>query len=367
MKKQKKQNNILINIILLLCVSLITLTALEIAVRIYNGVLFDTTHLSSRQHSKEADSTERAPRAEHDAYLGWVPNSGTIREGSAVYTVNEEGIRTNGEESLKLTKGTRPILAVGDSFTFGEEVNDNETWPAHLERLIGEPVINGGVFNYGLDQIVLRAEELAKKYNPRLLILSFIPDDVARCELSLREYAKPFFSLSAGKLTLKNVPVPLPGDKAQREMDLFRRVFGYSHLADLVMRRINIGYWLDHRVELAPGAGERKGAGTSSGTRIGCALTGRLAALSEKTDIVILAQYEKNLYAGLRQVWTVGVLECARENGLKVLDLYEPLRTVRRDAPDRFATLYTAHMTGEGNRVVAKILKRYLSENGLVK
>ena len=32
-------------------------------------------------------------------------------------------------------------------------------WPARLKRLLERPVLNGGVFGYGLDQIVLRAEK----------------------------------------------------------------------------------------------------------------------------------------------------------------------------------------------------------------
>ena len=43
-------------------------------------------------------------------------------------------------------------MAVGDSFTFGDEVNDGQTWPAQLQQLTGRRVINGGVSGYGFDQ-----------------------------------------------------------------------------------------------------------------------------------------------------------------------------------------------------------------------
>lgn len=51
-----------------------------------------------------------------------------------------------------------PILAVGDSCTWGEDVGDTDTWPAQLQRLTGRRVLNGGVTGFGFDQIVLRTE-----------------------------------------------------------------------------------------------------------------------------------------------------------------------------------------------------------------
>jgi hypothetical protein len=58
-------------------------------------------------------------------------------------TILEDGIRSNGRGEVR--DATEPILAVGDSFTFGAQVSDWETWPAQLEKLTGGRVINGGV------------------------------------------------------------------------------------------------------------------------------------------------------------------------------------------------------------------------------
>src|SRR5579862_9761990 len=59
-----------------------------------------------------------------------------------------------------------PILAIGDSFTEGYLVGNDETWAANLQRITGRPVLNGGVRSYGIDQIVLRAERLVPRLNP---------------------------------------------------------------------------------------------------------------------------------------------------------------------------------------------------------
>ena len=242
---------------------------------------------------------------------------------------------------------------MGDSFTFGELVNDHETWPAILEEISGHRVINGGVFNFGLDQIYLWGEELVARYQPDLTIISFIPDDISRCGQSVRGQAKPYFSLNGGELTLENVPVPQPpGTETLREMDFFRRVFGYSYLVDFVMRRVGVHYWLNHPIALTYDDG-RQGAGTNPGTEIACALMERFATWGE---VLVVAQYPQRVEPRSRKE-AVTVLGCAAAQGLPTLDLFEPLQRVRKEDPKGYERLYWGHMSAKGNRFVAdKIL-----------
>src|SRR5438552_816166 len=59
-----------------------------------------------------------------------------VREGYEVHT-RAHGIRSNGDQR---PSRDRPItLVVGDSFAFGDEVLDSESWPAVLERAIDAP------------------------------------------------------------------------------------------------------------------------------------------------------------------------------------------------------------------------------------
>src|SRR5262245_52776777 len=103
-------------------------------------------------------------QAEYDPVLGWrqianftSPDRNTLEHGVRRNSAADGRIRTGG------------MLAVGDSFTAGSEVRDNETWPAHLERMIGVPVVNGIVtwlvMQHGADVIRKfdspRAEALA--------------------------------------------------------------------------------------------------------------------------------------------------------------------------------------------------------------
>jgi hypothetical protein len=177
----------------------------------------------------------------YDRRLGWGPrpHTRTVRWGVPV-TTGDDGIRSNGGSSCRSTSPAAPILAVGDSFTFGDEVPDEETWPAHLERLLARDpvgvrrcVLNGGVSSYGLDQIVLRAEALIQKYRPRLVIVSFIQDPVRVLERVRHGVPKPYFALTSDGLALRNVPTP-----AARTPDRIRRwLLTHSWLVTLVAQR----------------------------------------------------------------------------------------------------------------------------------
>jgi hypothetical protein len=77
------------------------------------------------------------------------------------------------------------ILAVGDSFTFGAQVSDNETWPACLERKLGRGVDNGGVVGYGAAQALRRASlKLAEKNYSHIVFSILMGDDSVRDRLS---------------------------------------------------------------------------------------------------------------------------------------------------------------------------------------
>jgi hypothetical protein len=145
-------------------------------------------------------------------------------------------------------------------------------------------------------------------------------------------------------------------------MDLFRSVFGYSNLVDLVMRRIDISYWLDHPVVLVYD-GERQSAKTSPGTQIACALMERFSILEKRygTKMVVMAQYPQRVEPQARQD-ALGVLGCATDQGIPVIDLFEPLKRILQADPSRYGRLYWGHMSAKGNQFVAEEVAKFLEE-----
>jgi hypothetical protein len=298
---------------------------------------------------------------QYDPGLGWVPKQGDHSKANywgKSLTILDHGIRSNGAVFQGHAKPL--ILAVGDSFTYGSQVADGETWPARLEQAAGVRVLNGGVFAYGLDQTVLRAERLAEIYRPDLIIVSFIPDNVNRAERSVRTgVAKPYFDVVDGHLALRNTPVPPPAAGRVR-LGAFRRIFGYSFLVDGLMRRRGLdafwylGDWENVHVH-------RKGPEVAE------LLMGRLAAFSREhgTKVVLLAQHQEDAREWESPL-SEHVVAAARRNDIPALDLYEPLRKVADTDPARFHSFFRGHMTKEGNAFVAEQVAEFLKGKGIV-
>lgn len=131
---------------------------------------------------------------------------------------NSRGLRGRSEYSYSRVPGKHRILVLGDSFSFGEEVGDRETFSSYLERLLpNTEVINLGVHGYGHDQMLLYLREEGLKYKPDIILLGFLYYDLERNLLSFRDYAKPKFRLTRHGLKLENHPVPKPSDILKKE------------------------------------------------------------------------------------------------------------------------------------------------------
>lgn len=142
-----------------------------------------------------------------DPLLGWLPKPG-LTSSTALESTDEHGYRS--DEPYQFREDAIRVLALGDSFTFGQGVPDGQDWPAQLEDL--DPrmqVFNLGVCGHGVDQMYLRLRESIAVLKPHIVVLAAVSDDFNRTLLSFREYAKPRFRLSPeGAVELTNLPIP---------------------------------------------------------------------------------------------------------------------------------------------------------------
>jgi hypothetical protein len=331
---------------------LVGLMALEIGLRASTwGYLFTWPNfvLDARTVLARQDSG----RYVHDDRLGYVPRAGYAAPG---LTIDSDGLRPTGEQ----TAGA-PILAVGDSFTFGDEVNDGQTWPAQLQLLTGRRVLNGGVSGYGFDQIVLRAEQLAARYKPSAIVVSFIADDIRRTEMRrLWSADKPYFDLDKDQLTLRGVPVP-PRADPRTTLSFWQKTLGYSYLFDFILRRLGqLHDWFGDHIRVHP---------EGTGERLACRLTDRLADLQRTTGarVVVVAEYDPvawddplvwddPAFATEQRRMTRGLLDCAAKNGLLTIDSFPALAATPN--PRQLYTLW--HMNEPGNRLIAALVAEKL-------
>jgi lysophospholipase L1-like esterase len=92
-------------------------------------------------------------------------------------TTNRQGLRM--DHSLQWPKKRRRLLLLGDSFTFGINLHDVETYPAFLQtQLRGWEVLNAGVPSYSIPQVKELFAERARFTEPDVTILQVLFNDL---------------------------------------------------------------------------------------------------------------------------------------------------------------------------------------------
>ena len=151
---------------------------------------------------------------------GWAlkPNLRDVPFRGKTVNSNAKGLRGRREFAYQKPDGVVRIVVLGDSFTFGEEVGDDETFSHYLQESIPDSeVLNLGVHGYGHDQMLIYLRDEGIKYRPDIVILGFLPDDMERNVLSFRDYAKPHFAVRRGRLELQTGPLPRPEETLSAE------------------------------------------------------------------------------------------------------------------------------------------------------
>ncbi len=290
----------------------------------------------------------------YDALLGWVPPAekpGLPYPWGTVRTL-KDGARANG--NARVPNSAPRILAVGDSFTFGDGVRDKETWPSALERKLKRPVLNAGVYGYGVDQSFLRASKLIREFHPRTVIFSLIDDDIQRAEHTvLGGNPKPHFILQDGLLVHEIYPAPHPGQRFKGMLFpwLLESPYVTAYLANQ-----------PHPALLKWARYTEKGK--ERGGDLFCAMLKQMDhwAASPELEVVVMLQYYLDFTGyGAQQERMHEALNCAQPKNISVLDLRPALSALHEADLTRFNSLFDSQMTAAGNEWVADRLSEHLA------
>jgi hypothetical protein len=150
----------------------------------------------------------------YDAELGWnnIPNV-VVRDlfGPGIdVVINAQGLRHYEEFSLAQPSGKMRLVCIGDSYTFGYGVREEEGWCARLGAIEpGFEMVNMGQGGYGVDQAYLWYKRDGGALRHRFTLLGVVAVDLDRMMVSdFLGYAKPVLALDEGRLVVRNVPVP---------------------------------------------------------------------------------------------------------------------------------------------------------------
>jgi hypothetical protein len=342
------------NLTLLTSVLLGSLLLCEVAFRLINGVSpFALTNF--REAGAIRVNLNNAVR--YDSKLGWVHRENLDLGG---FQTGEYAIRHHSPGQTRVRKGA--ILVSGSSFTAGSDVANADTWPAQLEQILDRPVENAAVGGYGVDQIVMRAEQLLPIVEPEAIVIDLMESTVQWVGYSVFTMPKPYFTLMDGKLVEHNVPVPrsLPSDLLPRAGWL-KSIGGYSLIVDRVMSTIDANTWHGQ-----PGTVDRI---QNDPIDVTCALLQRLKLQAEERNIpvVVLSLFSGEQIVELeRPPQTVlRVEKCARLMGFRLAKAFDRMRALYREDPQNMEELYGryksyhnlfAHFTPRGNREIAIVV-----------
>ena len=174
MPRLSRFRTLLLNLLVAIVSTAVTLGALEVAVR---GFRLWVIPDYGAVHWYRASDIPGVP------YL-LQPNL-RVDWGLGEVVTNAEGLRASRSFSPGAHPGTRRILALGDSITFGFGVGQADSFPEQLERFINREqpqdrpveVINAGVNGFSLADEAAYLEALVNTYQPDAIVWTLVPND----------------------------------------------------------------------------------------------------------------------------------------------------------------------------------------------
>lgn len=314
--------------------------------------------------------------------LGWSLSPGWSGEHrhfdyQATYHLDPSGFRlqpaSSGAES-------RQFAVLGDSFTFGLGVQDDETFTALLNARGEGEYLNYGVPGTSTDQHLLLLNQIIRRGSPdAVLLMIYLPNDILDSTLEYplqAEQAKPVFRLNGDELELGNVPVPRAAKPARlRSTTMGSIILNGFDAEDGMLMGTQIGRMVDtvlggrayDMVELRPALARNLEPALSLFAALlnevaevardsGIGLT---VALLPGRDAVINAQGISHHY---QEYLREEILSMTSDTDITAIDLMSELVAQPSTDLQRFYFPNDGHLTPAGHQFVAATLARLLSD-----
>ena len=150
--------------------------------------------------SKEAESYFESMLVDKDGHRQLKPSKATRLTGMKgidfKVSTNSNGFR--GAELVK-NSSNKKIIFVGDSFTFGYGVDNDQTYPYHISKpleKLGYDVINAGVSGWGGAEQLKFISSKAKKYSPSVIVHGFYLNDISDAynnSIGKKDYVESYY------------------------------------------------------------------------------------------------------------------------------------------------------------------------------
>jgi hypothetical protein len=307
-------------------------------------------------------------RFEYDIDMGWknAANINTTPQYQGSIRTNAIGMRNDENFSTAPTPGKPRLMIVGDSYSFGFGVSNEDTYAYQLAKVMPDwDVMNLAVSATGTDQHYLMYERVGEQFKPNIVLLGFYVLDYNRNTYSFRDYAKPMYVPNAdGSLTLTNVPVLAP-EQLIAQYRSGEKTIGGWHYSYLLA---SIKQVLTDRL--------KRDRGPNSLARR--TLTGIMEKFSTRvrangaTPVWVVFPIDdilENEVSKYKEISDFSVSE-AKRLGMPVLDLEPYYREYLKNNPDSPPLWRPAniggHLSAEGNKVSAQAIHAFLAQQSLL-
>lgn len=300
-----------------------------------------------------------------DPLLGWI-NQPKVRidnmYGKGVYlATNAQGFRNEQDFSVKKKPEEKRALCVGDSFTLGYGVNNQQTWCHVLSEIIPKlETVNMGQGGYGVDQAYLWYQRDGIKFEHDLVIFAFITSDFYRMQKKdFNGYSKPWLEIENGKLKVNAPKQSTPSSSQGSTLGNFlSQLRAFEFFQKLIWK---VKLWGTSDGVLSPDA-----------KKITAAVFEDLKRITQQNKSRLLLVHLPNAddYPANNKTDALGITikEMAAEQGLPFISLVDRLQALPSGFDAQILFEYgNRHFNVEGNRWVAQNLQsqvqKYFSNN----